>query len=1773
MAQLLDLSDVDLSEPVRQDAKAKALGDLTANPDQAAEAYQLGRKKGLPGSAVLLDLDGFKFEDKTDGTSRLIDQTPPLAQYLSKNPGAAQVSNDDYENLAKIYRDHRPLNPLVGAPLGMKAPTEDELGGPAEPGLARWESFNRGWTQAQLSAKRGKLGQVLMADPSDKMKWQQVDEIDRQMAGLTDDNSWAEWTGKMFSGLAQGGWESLASGAVGAGVGAAAGASAAGVGALPGAAAGFTFGAARGYFTAQAAEAAGNGYLNLTKQGVGPVAARLGGLGLGMINYFMNKVALDTASKGVLESIASEGLQKVLTNPGVARAVTNGMIELGKAGLTGAALGAAAEMGNVIVENLAKTVSDPELKSVLNSDSERAAAVARVKHAAADMALMLSFMHVPKVGVNMVTDGLYMRRAYQQQEQFKNLMDSILLSKTRERDPEMFKKYVQELDGQDVGISPEGVLMAGPQNFTWVPDFESKFARAMELGEDVKVSSALMLTHGPDVLQATPELYDHLRLGEGLTVAEAQKLKENPPDYLGAHNPEELRALGSWMNKATREIVPEEEVPAIVKGENVTVEGLQEQVAALTGKELTDVEQARLTELQNGIAWLGNHELRTGEPAPTVEPMPAAEIKADPAAKETFDRTLAVAGQLFEAEQRASWLRDLFAESKAVGMTAAEFRRYLKNIDKRDRLLYDKAFAKAEKEAKKQLTPEWKSAFEAMRSEVEFDFSGQPVHMADRLLRLQELPDGLGDLGGTKVRLDRKAVEEMLKGEAEVVELPKNYFGAKGLDPDNLAAMVGYSSGKQMLLDLMDLQRRRAESGLSPDKFYDQQVRQETQARMEAKFGTLDAKIQEWAEEAVKNRPQLEVLTQEVETLKRMAGIEGPIKKGDLDLAVRDLLNNNTIERSRNVTEFERLAQKFGREAEIGRNNGDWLAAFQAKQNQYIHFLASREARQLDRQAQALEKTFGRLEDNLTLPGVAQPFVDHLQQMIQTVFGRKTFRDPTELARQLDGQPLWDFVQKINEDGRQLDMPSFLTDGKWLLESPHDIGKLRTDDFLALKDFVDQMLFYGRHDGKIEVAGKAWELKDAVGQAKLQMSALPQKGVPDRGWVVSKLQIVDAQLLRMERLIDWLDHRDPNGIFNKFFRGLSDSQNRSQTLRAEVAQRLKDLPKFDGKQLAIGGEEFKDHNGRSIDWDMNKILAATLNRGNASNWEKLIRGYGWDPNKFAAFLDRNLARQPDLVKVAQGIWDTFEYLFPMADEVSRRTNGVGLKKVEALPFLAGQKEIAGGYYPLIEDASAALNKSKTVADEDFTEKFFGGALPTRGYEKTRTNAIYPISLDIDRLPSRLNQMIHNIAFHENWVAAKKFFSQKEVRQGISDTFGEEYTRMIDPWLEHIRSNGGMNDPQAAGQVANWLRLGRENAVTVLIGAKLGTAAIHGTSAAINSVREAGGTDFAKATYQMLFATPQSFDKYSDLVRSKSEMMLNRKHNIDRDIANILNGIDLNSKWGRWRAAYAQFMTSWVATLDMASTYPTWLAVYNKALAEHGDEGAAVYTADKAVRNAHGGSGLVDLPAFMRGSGTDAEIKKFTTMFGGYFNHVYNQMRDTGRMATEIRNSATIKEGFGKFMSVMGGLMAYAILPGLAHEFLRPPPGGHDADHLGADLAWAVANQFGSMIPVVRDIAAAGHLHKKIEMGSPFSEVLEGLYRPFADIYTVAKGGKAPAQMPRHLIEASTWFTGVGSPRTITDMATYLYKLTNGTARPPTTYTDWQRLILDSREPSTRRNRR
>jgi hypothetical protein len=162
---------------------------------------------------------------------------------------------------------------------------------------------------------------------------------------------------------------------------------------------------------------------------------------------------------------------------------------------------------------------------------------------------------VPQPGVHPLTDEVLIDQAKRDAENLKDVQSVAIESKTLERSPEAFKKFIDEIApdrviGVSVDAIKEGFGDRAPAAFEWLPDFERKFNRADASGGDVEIPLKDWLAAIKDRPELAQALKDDIRVREGgLTTREADALKETKPEaYQPSETTEDVAKKELWLN-------------------------------------------------------------------------------------------------------------------------------------------------------------------------------------------------------------------------------------------------------------------------------------------------------------------------------------------------------------------------------------------------------------------------------------------------------------------------------------------------------------------------------------------------------------------------------------------------------------------------------------------------------------------------------------------------------------------------------------------------------------------------------------------------------------------------------------------------------------------------------------------------------------------------------------------------------------------------------------------------------------------------------------------------------------------------------------------------------------------------------------------------------------------------------------------------------------------------------------------------------------------------
>lgn len=1081
-------------------------------------------------------------------------------------------------------------------------------------------------------------------------------------------------------------------------------------------------------------------------------------------------------------------------------------------------------------------------------------------------------------------------------------------------------------------------------------------------------------------------------------------------------------------------------------------------------------------------------------------------------------------------------IRQLFTDAAAAGMTKDQFARYSKRIEEARAAAKQKLIDKLTRQLRRERSPDWNAAVELHMEEALKEVENSPAVQAYKALR------------DPMFKLDRDTVQTNYPELAG--ELPSNLVKRNGADPDEVAELTHHNSGADLVQDLVFLKRAIDATGSKTlEAFVKLRARDLATGRAREEVGydlSNEATLKE-VTEALAEKPIESFLSEELQQLAKVSGLT--LDKEVVKNEALRLFGEMQVGDATKIREFERAMWKTGRDAEIGLLKNKPIDAFLAKQKQLMNHYMLAEAHKLVREQAKFEAMAKRLAGRATFSTISQEYLNQIHQALKQL-GYSVRRNAQELEDSLRGQSLDKFVEEKTSEGKELAVgPIPTTDS---------VKKLTVDTFRMVKDSIESLEHVGRKEMAAETLEKSIAFNEAVEEALAQLNAIGEKYTFDqlRSILANPLDVgryarwADGSMVKPEQLLDWFD-RDQRGIFNKVVtEPIQKAKHDQDDLETSVSKKIvafaKTMPKGWQKSLKVKVDVPDltfDREGipETVVSTKKDIIAIALNWGNESNLDKLLRGYNWKYEDVEAALNKYMTA--DDWRFVEHTWELFSDLWPMAEAMYRRMSGIAPPKVQPREFAHAFGKSKGGYYPVVYDPWLAPRVGGKKGD--MFDPRYARATPPNPYANARTGAAYPIELNLDLVPYRLGQVIHDITHREALINAEKFLLSPRIKQKLTFTFGPEYVDQLRPFLEYV-ANAKVFDDKALGFWANAIKTFRMNTTMVGLGFRMTTILKHGSAAAANSIAEVGAKDLAQATARFF----QDPDKHIKEVMAKSGELRNRLSNWDREVREA------------YRATYRQqgalsvakhYAFHGVGISDLMSAVPTWMAAYDQIMrATGGDEVAAVQGADKRVRQAHGASGSADLAAIQRSEDTaGGQLWKTLTMFISFMNHMYNRDRANIRLMTDAsgrKNEGDFAGARRDFAKGLSRTMWYWI-PVIALEAALFQPEKDFFKAMVKGVIWRVT----SGVPILRDVIDALEHGADFE-GSPVVHSVQTLIGTGEDAIAAAFGPQAMKEIGgkghhvskrwlQHSMESAGYISGypLGAPGTalqyISDYAT------------------------------------
>lgn len=1032
-----------------------------------------------------------------------------------------------------------------------------------------------------------------------------------------------------------------------------------------------------------------------------------------------------------------------------------------------------------------------------------------------------------------------------------------------------------------------------------------------------------------------------------------------------------------------------------------------------------------------------------------------------PEIRAVMDRLIATDEEIEQARQ-AQNIEALFTD-KPDTMTDDEFAAYQESTAGARDAAHDALLAKAMNAVKRRVTKEYKDRRATVEAEVSARIDARPEFRA--LAAAKQAP------------LDAEWIREAL-GEDAPAMLPKNVppiYKDGGVNPDDAAELSGFTSGEAMVRALMGVEtaRRQLREGGDQRSVRKALIDQEVDALMLERYGDpfTDGSIEEEALAIIHNDQQGEVIAAEMRVLARSTGQRLTPYRIAKDWAARavrqgrvaDVASRSAIQR------YQRAASKASKAAMDAVIAGDNAEAFRQKQAQMLNNALVSEAKRAADDIEAAVSRMSKVASKRTMASVDQDYLERAQGLLEQVDLKQ--RSQRFIDRQ-EGFEAW--AREQEEAGRDMIVPpSFaasLGTTNW--------SRLTVEQLVGLDAAVTQIMHLGRLKQKLLDAKEERDFEAVVSDGVAQIEGLVGSGgikppketrtFAEPGYfsrAKSFILSIDAALLKMETVFDWLDG-GKFGLFKRVvFQRIVDAQERRRKMTGQIVDALakaqaevpKEVRKRWGQKVTLA---FIDpRTGRPAVMTRDQLISLALNLGNEGNARKLAGGYGWSEQSILDMLNRELTAEE--WRYVQKVWDTIDVLWADIAALERRVNGFEPDKVEAREVQTNAGVLRGGYYPVVYDGTRDLRVEKQTAlsvDQLFSSAY-KRANTRAGSTNERTEVEdRPILLSPSVLSRHVNEVVHDITHREALMDAHRFLNDARIVSAVRNALGEEVQKQFNPWLQHI-ANEFAYDAQGMGAIEKGLKAIRTNATFVGLAYRASTIMLQITGF-IQTAEVIGTRWLAQGVYSFSMRPRESWN----FVLENSQEVAARMETMDRDMREMLNA---QSRLGKGVSAFKANGFALIGMVDRFVSVVSWIGAYNQAQARGDGDARSIAYADEVVRKSQGSGAAKDLAAIMRGKGAAGEAAKMIMPFYSFMSAYYQRQRTLARDYGTAFRTGSVKD----FPDLLTRTVMLYVLPVIASEWLagRLPDDDDEEGFTQWLLAAIGANALGP-IPVVRDVA-------------------------------------------------------------------------------------------------------
>ena len=863
-----------------------------------------------------------------------------------------------------------------------------------------------------------------------------------------------------------------------------------------------------------------------------------------------------------------------------------------------------------------------------------------------------------------------------------------------------------------------------------------------------------------------------------------------------------------------------------------------------------------------------------------------------------------------------------------------------------------------------------------VRAQVAKEIEQQPIYRALRLIKFGEevMPDGTTVKLEQNTKLSVSGMEELYMGEGDKYALldwsslgygKYGMLSEDGMHPDALAERVGFSSGDELVRSLLNA------------KTLKEAVEDKTDQRMLEEYGDLsDQRSMDLAvERALHNEARARFVAAE---LRHAAKATQPVRVmlAAARQAARRIIGNKLV-RDTKVSEYSAAETRATRAAEKAMKEGKPEEVTKQLQNRLLNNQLTAEATKATQEVDKGLRYLKSMQTDQSRKRVGADYSDQIDQLLAR------FDLNNRSLKSIDAQTsLMEWMKSQEDAGYQPEISlTFQNEGY-----RKSYKNMTVDEFRDLVDAIKQIEHMGKTEQNMLTAAKETAYKQARDEIVASIDANANGRVAntrtpttEMGRRIQGLKRFWAAHIKAATVAQILDGGKEGPMWEYFIRTANKRGDQETVMRAKATEHLTEIfaPIFKLGKMGGAGIAFPTIN-RSLNREAR--MAIGLNMGNEGNMQRLLDGEGWTREQIQPVLD-SLTSEEWLA--IQKVWDYFESYRPAIAEKERRIYGKEPKWIEpkalTINLANGQTmELRGGYYPIKYDPMASVqaesNDEKEAAKRQL-QGAFTSATTRRSFTKTRVEKVEgrPLIYTLAGMYSGINDVIHDLAWHEWLIDANKLLRSQSIDKAIRTQYGPEFKQQLKTWVEDV----------AAGErgVQNEAEIGLNYLRQSVSAAGLGfnvMSALQQISGFNQSIVKVGvgyiGRGIAKT-----IGSPRDAMKE---VNAKSSFMANRSRTQFRELNELRNMVQDETAAMRQVKLGAYFM---MMRMQRMVDVPTWFGAYEKAIGQGHDEEKSVALADQAVIDSQGGGMVKDLSRVERGG---AGLKLFTVYYS-YMNTVFN----------------------------------------------------------------------------------------------------------------------------------------------------------------------------------------